>query len=49
MPTLLLGHMAALDHQTPKGHPERPERIRAVERALEDELRGSTARAGAPR
>src|SRR5215213_10114676 len=37
MPTLLLGHPAALDHQVPIGHPERPDRIRAVERALEDE------------
>jgi len=37
MPTLLLGHPAALAHQVPIGHPERPDRIRAVERALEDE------------
>src|SRR3954453_6796611 len=37
MPTLLLGHTAALAHQVPMGHPERPDRIRAVERALEDE------------
>ena len=37
MPTLLLGHPAALAHQVPMGHPERPDRIRAVERALEDE------------
>jgi acetoin utilization deacetylase AcuC-like enzyme len=37
MPTLFLSHPAALDHHVPMGHPERPDRIRAVERALEDE------------
>jgi len=49
MPTLLLGHMAALDHQTPMGHPERPDRIRAVERALEDECFSGLIREQAPR
>ena len=29
MSTLYLHHPAALDHQTPLGHPERPDRIRA--------------------
>src|SRR3954468_4203473 len=48
MPTLLLGHMAALDHQTPMGHPERPDRIRAVERALEDECFSGLIREQAP-
>jgi acetoin utilization deacetylase AcuC-like enzyme len=37
MTTLLLSHPACLDHVTPPGHPERPDRLRAVERALEDE------------
>src|SRR4051812_25722880 len=37
MPTLLLGRPLLLDHQTPLWHPERQDRIRAVERALEDE------------
>lgn len=37
MPTLLITHPSSLEHQTPPGHPERPDRIRAVERALEDE------------
>jgi len=37
MTTLLLSHSACLDHVTPPGHPERPDRLRAVERALEDE------------
>ena len=30
MTTLLLSHPASLDHLTPPGHPERPDRIRAV-------------------
>jgi acetoin utilization deacetylase AcuC-like enzyme len=34
MTTLLLHHPATLEHRTPTGHPERPDRIRAVERAL---------------
>lgn len=37
MPTLYITHPACLDHQTPFGHPERPDRIRAIERALEKE------------
>ena len=34
MATLLVTHPASLDHLTPTGHPERPDRVRAVERAL---------------
>src|SRR4051794_8234534 len=49
MPTLLLGHPAALAHQVPMGHPERPDRIRAVERALEDECFSGLIREQAPR
>jgi acetoin utilization deacetylase AcuC-like enzyme len=37
MSTLYISHPASLDHQTPLGHPERPDRIRAIERALEKE------------
>ncbi len=37
MSTLLITHPACLDHITPQGHPERPDRLRAVERALEAE------------
>ena len=37
MTTLLLTHPACLNHLTPPGHPERPDRLRAIERALEDE------------
>jgi acetoin utilization deacetylase AcuC-like enzyme len=32
--TLLFSHPSALVHQTPAGHPERPDRIRAIEKAL---------------
>lgn len=34
MTTLLVSHPQGLDHQTPQGHPERPERLQAVEKAL---------------
>jgi acetoin utilization deacetylase AcuC-like enzyme len=34
MTTLLLSHPASLNHLTPPGHPERPDRIRAVEQVL---------------
>ena len=37
MSTLLLSHAACLDHLNPMGHPERPERLRAIEQALEAE------------
>ncbi|MEH3147308.1 MAG: histone deacetylase family protein [Methylobacterium frigidaeris] len=37
MSTLYLGHPAALDHAMPPGHPERADRIRVIERVLEDE------------
>jgi acetoin utilization deacetylase AcuC-like enzyme len=48
MPTLLLTHPACLDHLTPAGHPERPDRLRAVERALEAEKFQTLARELAP-
>lgn len=35
--TLYLSHPSFLDHHTPVGHPERPDRIRAIDRALEAE------------
>jgi acetoin utilization deacetylase AcuC-like enzyme len=37
MSTLLITHPAFLNHMTPQGHPERPDRLRAIERVLEDE------------
>ncbi|MBV6658555.1 MAG: histone deacetylase family protein [Devosiaceae bacterium] len=35
--TLYLSHPSYLDHATPAGHPERADRLRAIDRALEDE------------
>jgi acetoin utilization deacetylase AcuC-like enzyme len=46
--TLLLSHPACLDHQTPMGHPERPDRLRAIEQALEVEKFQTLAREQAP-
>ncbi|MGC1693873.1 MAG: histone deacetylase family protein [Pseudolabrys sp.] len=48
MSTLLLSHPACLDHLTPAGHPERPDRLRAIEQALEDERFHLLAREQAP-
>ncbi|KQU50158.1 acetoin utilization protein [Bosea sp. Leaf344] len=49
MSTLLITHPASLLHQTPLGHPERPDRLRAVERALEDERFMALIRETAPK
>jgi len=46
--TLLLSHPACLDHVTPAGHPERPDRLRAIEQALEEERFQTLAREQAP-
>ncbi|NRG19695.1 histone deacetylase family protein [Rhizobiales bacterium] len=48
MATLLLHHTAYLDHLTPVGHPERPDRIRAIDRILEHERFQSLEREPAP-
>ncbi len=48
MSTLLITHPAFLDHLTPLGHPERPDRLRAIERALEAEKFQTLARSQAP-
>ena len=48
MTTLFLCHPAALEHQTPLGHPERPDRIRAIERVLEKERFSALVREPAP-
>ena len=48
MSTLLITHPACLDHLTPLGHPERPDRLRAIERALEVEKFQTLARVQAP-
>lgn len=44
MTTLLLHHPASLGHDTGPGHPERPDRIRAIERALAAEAFASLIR-----
>ncbi len=48
MSTLLVSHPACLNHLTPPGHPERPDRLRAVEEALADERFQILAREQAP-
>ncbi|MFC4174225.1 histone deacetylase family protein [Microvirga sp. GCM10011540] len=48
MTTLYICHQAALLHQTPAGHPERPDRIRAIERMLEKERFSALIRETAP-
>jgi acetoin utilization deacetylase AcuC-like enzyme len=48
MSTLMISHPACLDHLMPAGHPERPDRLRAVARALEHERFQNLARAQAP-
>ncbi|MDE1973039.1 MAG: histone deacetylase family protein [Hyphomicrobiales bacterium] len=49
MSTLLITHPDCLEHLTPSGHPERPERLRAVESALTAEKFQSLVRVQAPR
>ena len=48
MSTLLISHPACLEHLTPAGHPERPDRLRAIEHALEAEKFQPLARVAAP-
>jgi acetoin utilization deacetylase AcuC-like enzyme len=48
MATLFITHPACLNHLTPPGHPERPDRLRAIERVFaSDKFRG-LVRADAP-
>ncbi|TAL78213.1 MAG: histone deacetylase family protein [Beijerinckiaceae bacterium] len=49
MPTLVLSHAASLGHDAGYGHPERPDRIRAVETVLGQEEFESLKRQQAPR
>lgn len=49
MTTLYVSHPASFDHDVPEGHPERPARMRAIERALEDERFAPLIRVPAPR
>ena len=46
--TLLLTHSACLDHLTPPGHPERPDRLRAVAEVLGEERFAPLSRGEAP-
>ena len=46
--TLLLTHPACLDHLTPPGHPERPDRLRAVAEVLGEERFNPLVRGEAP-
>ena len=48
MSTLLLTHPACLDHLTPPGHPERPDRLRAVAQVLSDQRFDPLVRGEAP-
>jgi len=48
MTPLYLHHPAALEHKTPLGHPERPDRIRAIEKAMTAERFSALLRMEAP-
>jgi acetoin utilization deacetylase AcuC-like enzyme len=48
MATLLITHPASLNHLTPPGHPERPDRLRAIEEALATEPFQNLVRVQAP-
>lgn len=48
MSTLLISHPAFADHLVPAGHPERPERMRAVDEALAKEAFQTLIRVEAP-
>lgn len=49
MSTLFITHPACLDHLTPSGHPERPDRLRAISRILDDQKFQPLQRVEAPR
>ena len=48
MPTLLLTHPACLLHDTGEGHPERPDRLRAIDDALSASAFNALKREQAP-
>ncbi|MFV0369375.1 MAG: histone deacetylase family protein [Hyphomicrobiaceae bacterium] len=48
MPTLLLTHPCFLEHDTGYGHPERPDRMRAIDKVLGHELFADLKREEAP-
>jgi acetoin utilization deacetylase AcuC-like enzyme len=49
MSTLLVTHPACLEHEPGEHHPERPDRLRAIMAALDDEAFANLVRAEAPR
>ncbi|RUZ97633.1 histone deacetylase family protein, partial [Mesorhizobium sp. M7A.F.Ca.CA.002.05.1.1] len=48
MTTRLYTHPIFLEHLTPPGHPERPDRLRAIERVLDEEAFAGLDRIQAP-
>ena len=48
MPTLFVTHPACLEHRTPAGHPERPDRLRAISEVLGRPEFSALTRAEAP-
>ncbi|MBR1217890.1 histone deacetylase family protein [Bradyrhizobium sp. U87765 SZCCT0131] len=48
MSTLLITHPACIDHVVPPGHPERPDRMRAIEQALSPDAFNALIRTEAP-
>src|SRR5215470_1776904 len=48
MTTLLITHDAGLDHLTPQGHPERPDRLRAIAQVLAEDRFKPLTRVEAP-
>jgi acetoin utilization deacetylase AcuC-like enzyme len=48
MPTLFVTHPACLNHLTPPGHPERPDRLRAINEVLGEAEFSALSRAEAP-
>lgn len=48
MATRLYTHPIYLEHLTPAGHPERPDRLRAIERVLDDEAYADLDRVTSP-
>ncbi|HEY0331624.1 MAG TPA: histone deacetylase family protein, partial [Rhodopseudomonas sp.] len=48
MTTLYITHPACLEHDTPYGHPERADRLRAVNQGLAEARFGALQRGEAP-
>ncbi len=48
MSTLLLSHPVCIEHAPPEGHPERPDRLRAINKILEHDSFASLIREEAP-